>query len=114
VAHTYNPSYSGDRDQEYHCSKPAQANSSQGPILKKPSQKKRAGGVARDVGSEFKSQYRKKKKICRWSNPCLCPCICCLTPYYLNCDPEGSVPPGNLLEIQTLSSLPMLNLNLHF
>jgi hypothetical protein len=35
VAHTYNPSYSGGRDQEDHGSKPAQANSSRGPILKK-------------------------------------------------------------------------------
>jgi hypothetical protein len=28
VAHTCNPSYSGDRDQEHQCSKPAGANSS--------------------------------------------------------------------------------------
>jgi hypothetical protein len=39
VAHTCNPSYSGGRGQEDHCSKPAQANSSQNPILKNPSQK---------------------------------------------------------------------------
>jgi hypothetical protein len=39
VAHTYNPRYLGGRDQEAHGSKPAQANSSQDPILKKPSQK---------------------------------------------------------------------------
>jgi hypothetical protein len=36
VAHTCNPSYSGDRDQEDHGLKPAQENSSQDPILKKP------------------------------------------------------------------------------
>jgi hypothetical protein len=30
----YNPSYSGDRDQEDRSSKPAQANSSQDPVLK--------------------------------------------------------------------------------
>jgi hypothetical protein len=30
---------------------------------KKPFKKKRAGGVARGVDPEFKSQYRKKKKI---------------------------------------------------
>jgi hypothetical protein len=30
--------------------------------LKKPITKKRAGGVAQDVGSEFKLQYYKKKK----------------------------------------------------
>jgi hypothetical protein len=32
----YNPSYSGGRDQEDHGWKPAQANSSLGPYLKKP------------------------------------------------------------------------------
>jgi hypothetical protein len=36
VAHTYNPNYLGGRDQEDCGSKPAQANSSQDPILKKP------------------------------------------------------------------------------
>jgi hypothetical protein len=41
VTHTYNPSYLGDRDQEDHSSKPARANSSQGPILKIPITKKR-------------------------------------------------------------------------
>jgi hypothetical protein len=30
---------------------------------KHPSQKKRAGGVAQGVGSEFKPQYQKKKNI---------------------------------------------------
>jgi hypothetical protein len=39
VAHTYNPSYSGGRDQEDRSLKPAQANSSQDPISKTPSQK---------------------------------------------------------------------------
>jgi hypothetical protein len=34
VAHAYNPSYSGGRDQEDHGSKPAQGNSLQDPILK--------------------------------------------------------------------------------
>jgi hypothetical protein len=34
VAHKYNPSYSGGRDQEDHDLKPAQANSSQDPISK--------------------------------------------------------------------------------
>jgi hypothetical protein len=32
VAHTYNPGYSGGRDQEDHGLKPARANSSQDPI----------------------------------------------------------------------------------
>jgi hypothetical protein len=45
VAHACNPSYSGGRDQEDHGSKPAPANSSQNPILKKPITK-RAGGMA--------------------------------------------------------------------
>jgi hypothetical protein len=48
VAHAYNPSYSGSRDQEDHSSKSAQAN--------------RAGGVAQGVGLEFKSQYHKKRR----------------------------------------------------
>jgi hypothetical protein len=48
VAHTYNPSYSGGRDQEDHGLKPAGANSSQGPILKIQNTK-RAGGVVQVV-----------------------------------------------------------------
>jgi hypothetical protein len=40
MTHACNPSYSGDRNQEDHGSKPAQANSSQDPILKKPITKK--------------------------------------------------------------------------
>jgi hypothetical protein len=36
VVHTHNPSYSGGKDQEAPGSKPAQANSSQNPISKKP------------------------------------------------------------------------------
>jgi hypothetical protein len=40
VAHACNPSYSGGRDQEDHGSKPAQANSSPDPNLKKPIIKK--------------------------------------------------------------------------
>jgi hypothetical protein len=34
MAHAYNPSYSGGRNQKDNSSKPAQANSSQEPILK--------------------------------------------------------------------------------
>jgi hypothetical protein len=37
VAHAYNPSYSGGRDQEDCGLKPVRANSSRDPILKKPS-----------------------------------------------------------------------------
>jgi hypothetical protein len=40
VAHTWNPSYSGGRNQEDCSSEPAQANSSQDPIMKKPITKK--------------------------------------------------------------------------
>jgi hypothetical protein len=52
MAHTCNPSYSGGRDQEDHSLKPALANSSRDPILKKPISHthKRAGGVAQVVG----------------------------------------------------------------
>jgi hypothetical protein len=39
VAHTYNPNYSGGRDQEDHGQKTAHANSSQDPILKKTQHK---------------------------------------------------------------------------
>jgi hypothetical protein len=39
VAHAYNPSYSGGRDQEDDSSKPAQTNSARDPISKKHSQK---------------------------------------------------------------------------
>jgi hypothetical protein len=62
VAHTYNPVYSGGRDQEDHNSKPAQANSSQDPISKIPNTKK-AVGIVQGIGPEFKPQYCKKKKI---------------------------------------------------
>jgi hypothetical protein len=40
LAHTYNPSYSGGRDQEDRGSNPAQANSSQDPISKQNHHKK--------------------------------------------------------------------------
>jgi hypothetical protein len=56
---TYNPSYSGDRDQEDHGSKPAQANSTRDPISKKSPSPKRADGVAQGVGPEFKPQKKK-------------------------------------------------------
>jgi hypothetical protein len=62
VAHAYNPSYSGSRDQENCGLKPAQANSSSRCYLEKKTSQKRAGGVARGVGPEFKPQYCQKKK----------------------------------------------------
>jgi hypothetical protein len=40
VAHAYHPSYSGGRDREDNGSKPAWANSSPDPILRKPIEKK--------------------------------------------------------------------------
>jgi hypothetical protein len=40
VAHACNPSYSGSRDHKGRSSKPAQPNSSWGPIFKKPFTKK--------------------------------------------------------------------------
>jgi hypothetical protein len=46
--------------QEDRSLKPAQANSSVRPYLEKT--KKRAGGVAQDIGPEFKPQYCQKKK----------------------------------------------------
>jgi hypothetical protein len=63
VAHAYNPSYSGSKDQEYHGSKPAWANSSPETLSRKTLHKNRASGVAQGEGPEFKSQYRKKKSI---------------------------------------------------
>jgi hypothetical protein len=57
VAHAYNPSYSGSRDQKDHSLKPAQIKSLQDPILKNSSQKKyRTGGVAQGEVPEFKPQ----------------------------------------------------------
>jgi hypothetical protein len=60
VAYAYNPSYSGGRDQEDCGSKPAWANSSARPYLKKKIPKKRACEVAQGIGPEFKLQYHKK------------------------------------------------------
>jgi hypothetical protein len=61
VAHTCNPSYSGDRDQEDHGSKPYWANSLQDPISKNPSQNNRAGGVAQAPVPEKKKQKTRPK-----------------------------------------------------
>jgi hypothetical protein len=61
VAHTCNPSYSGGRYQEDHGSKPAQADSLQDLISKKPVIKK-DWCMAQSVGPEFKPQHCKKKK----------------------------------------------------
>jgi hypothetical protein len=53
VAHTCNPSYTGGRDQEDLCLKPAWADSLWDPISKIPNAK-RAGGVTQGTGPEFK------------------------------------------------------------
>jgi hypothetical protein len=60
VAHAYNPSFSGDTDQEDHVSKIACANRSGDPISRKPLTK-RAGEMAQGVGPEFKPKECKKK-----------------------------------------------------
>jgi hypothetical protein len=57
VAPACNPSYSGDSDQEDHHSKPAQANSLQGPISKNTQHSKRASGMAQGIDPELKPQY---------------------------------------------------------
>jgi hypothetical protein len=60
VAHACNPRYSGGRDKEDCGWKPAGANSSQTPILKKPIKKKVVGGSwlsGSSVAPEFKPQY---------------------------------------------------------
>jgi hypothetical protein len=46
VAHTYNPSYSGGRDQEDNSLKPALGNNSCEPISKNPITKKKKNGQA--------------------------------------------------------------------
>jgi hypothetical protein len=51
MAHTCDPSYSGDKDQGDHGSKPAQAKSSRDPISKKPVLQKTTGGVVQMVES---------------------------------------------------------------
>jgi hypothetical protein len=56
MAHTYNPSYSGSRNQKGHGSKPAQR-----PYLEKNPSQKRASGVAQGVGPEFNPSTGKKK-----------------------------------------------------
>jgi hypothetical protein len=63
VAHTSNPSYTGDRKQEDCSLKPVPANSSRDLISKKKKSQKRTGGVAQGVGCEFKPQYCRKKKL---------------------------------------------------
>jgi hypothetical protein len=63
VAHTYNPSYSRNRNQGDCRSKLVQAKGLRDSISKNSiTKKKTAGVVAQDVGPEFKPQYHKKEK----------------------------------------------------
>jgi hypothetical protein len=66
VAHSCNPSYLQARDQEDHCWKPALANSSQDPILKKTYHKKRAGRVTQgNPSTANKTKETNKQKSSR-------------------------------------------------
>jgi hypothetical protein len=58
VSRAYNASYSGGRDQEDQVWSQPRQIVPQDPILEIPNT--RAGGVAQDVGPEFKPQYHKK------------------------------------------------------
>jgi hypothetical protein len=63
VAHAWNPSYSGGRDQEDHDSKPVQANIIVPQDLsQKNTLQKRAGRVAEGVGPQFNPQLHPPKK----------------------------------------------------
>jgi hypothetical protein len=64
VTHAYNPSYTGGKDQGDLGSKPAWQPGQLvcETLSRKNTPQKRAGGVAEDVGPEFKPQYWKKKK----------------------------------------------------
>jgi hypothetical protein len=61
VAHIYNPSYSGGRDQESHGLKPSQGKQFTRLSQKNPTQE-RACGVAQGANPKFKSQHQQKKK----------------------------------------------------
>jgi hypothetical protein len=61
VAHTYNPCYSGGRDQKDHGSKPSWAIVQETLSQKNPLQRK-AGRVAQGEGPEFKPSTTKRKK----------------------------------------------------
>jgi hypothetical protein len=60
VAHAYNPSYLGGRDQEEQGSKPAWANR---PYFQKTHHKKRAGGVARGYTLSSSPSITKRKNF---------------------------------------------------
>jgi hypothetical protein len=62
VAHTYNPSFWGGRDQEDYSLKPAPCKEFVWHYLEKNPSPAKAGGVAQGAGPEFKLQYYEKKK----------------------------------------------------
>jgi hypothetical protein len=62
VAHAYDPSYSGGRDQEGHSLKLAWANSLQDAISKETHHNKRAVGVAQRCVTWFQAPVLQKKK----------------------------------------------------
>jgi hypothetical protein len=62
VAHAYNPSYSGCRDQENQGLKPAQAKQFLRPCLKKNHHKKRAGGVSQGESPDFTKNNHNKRQ----------------------------------------------------
>jgi hypothetical protein len=61
VAHDYNPSYSGGKDQEDHGSMPGWANSLQDPISKNPITKK-GWWSGSGVGPEFTKRNQNKQQ----------------------------------------------------
>jgi hypothetical protein len=64
IAHTCNPSYSGDREQEDCGSKPANWGKTVcEPLSWKKNSQKRAGGIAQGAGPEFKKKKENTQMI---------------------------------------------------
>jgi NADPH-dependent ferric siderophore reductase len=61
VAHACNPSHSGGGDQEDCSSKPARANSSQDPILKKPFTKKGWWSSSPSIAKKERERERERE-----------------------------------------------------
>jgi hypothetical protein len=60
VAHTCNPSYSGEEIRRMPVQSQPRKIVSKTPISQKNQSQKRAGGVTQGVGPEYKPQYHKK------------------------------------------------------
>jgi hypothetical protein len=82
VAHAYNPSYSGGRDQEDCGSKPSLANSSRDPTLKNTSQKKKKIGLmewlkvkALNPSPSTAKKEKKKNVNMHFTFPICVPCL---------------------------------------